>query len=362
MNQLENYLVNGVENIVRDAVRASLSNPRASAFMASFAVSDKKSASLRLKSEKNGVHIPPFLIASIASACNLHCAGCYARGSGSCGDTESHSSLSDSQWSRIFREAQDIGVSFILLAGGEPLMRRDVLERAAEFKKILFPVFTNGTMLEGKYIELFDKNRNLLPVLSIEGGEERTDHRRGKGVYASLCSVMDSLRNHGIFYGASITVTTENIGEIMSDQFIGGLYEKGCQVVIFVEYVPIAPGSAGLAPAEYERLFMSKRLEELRADFSQMLFISFPGDELASGGCLASGRGFFHISPSGQAEPCPFSPYSDTDVRDKTLIQALSSPLFKSLREGACLEGSHSGGCVLFEKEDEVKKIVGGMG
>ena len=223
MNQLENYLVNGVENIVRDAVRASLSNPRESAFMASFAVSDKKSASLRLKSEKNGVHIPPFLIASIASACNLHCAGCYARGSGSCGDTESHSSLSDSQWSRIFREAQDIGVSFILLAGGEPLMRRDVLERAAEFKKILFPVFTNGTMLEGKYIELFDKNRNLLPVLSIEGGEERTDHRRGKGVYASLCSVMDSLRNHGIFYGASITVTTENIGEIMSDQFIGGL-------------------------------------------------------------------------------------------------------------------------------------------
>ena len=147
MNQLENYLVNGVENIVRDAVRASLSNPRESAFMTSFAVSAKKSASLRLKSEKNGVHIPPFLIASIASTCNLHCAGCYARGSGSCGDTKSQSSLSDSQWSRIFREAQDIGVSFILLAGGEPLMRRDVLERAAELKKILFPVFSTRSML-----------------------------------------------------------------------------------------------------------------------------------------------------------------------------------------------------------------------
>ena len=361
MDQLENYLVNGVENIVMLALRASLSNPRESAFMASFAASAKKSASLRLKSEKNGVHIPPFLIASIASSCNLHCAGCYARGNSSCGDTESRGSLSAGQWGRIFSEAQDIGVSFILLAGGEPLTRRDVLERAAEVKKILVPVFTNGTMLKGEYIGLFDKNRNLLPVLSIEGGEERTDLRRGNGVYACLCSVMDSLLNHGIFYGASITVTTGNIGEITSNQFIAGLYKKGCRAVIFVEYVPIAPGSAGLAPSEYERKFMSERLDGLRAEFSQMLFISFPGDELASGGCLASGRGFFHISPGGQAEPCPFSPYSDTDVRDKTLIQALSSPLFKRLREGACLEGSHSGGCVLFEKEDEVKGIVGGM-
>jgi MoaA/NifB/PqqE/SkfB family radical SAM enzyme len=70
-----------------------------------------------------------------------------------------------------------------------------------------------------------------------------------------------------------------------------------------------------------------------------------------------AGRGFFHINPYGKAEPCPFSPYSDTDLRTTSIRQALKSPLFQKLKDSNMLFKEHDGGCVLFEQEDEVKKI-----
>ena len=74
--------------------------------------------------------------------------------------------------------------------------------------------------------------------------------------------------------------------------------------------------------------------------------------------CLAAGRGFFHISTVGGAEPCPFSPFSDTNLKDCSLLDALQSPLFKRLGEAKMLLGEHEGGCILFEKEEEVKKLL----
>ena len=89
-----------------------------------------------------------------------------------------------------------------------------------------------------------------------------------------------------------------------------------------------------------------------------MVFISFPGDEKTSGGCLAAGRGFFHINSHGGAEPCPFSPYSDMNVRDTSVREALNSKLFqKLLRENVLME-EHEGGCVLFERREQVEALL----
>ena len=96
----------------------------------------------------------------------------------------------------------------------------------------------------------------------------------------------------------------------------------------------------------------------MRENYPDMVFVSFPGDEESAGGCLAAGRGFFHINSHGGAEPCPFSPYSDINVRDTSLKEALRSPLFVSLRDQNILTGEHSGGCVLFEKRAEVEAIM----
>ncbi len=357
---LEHYLSDGVENIVKNAMRSSLSNPKESIFLAKYALAAKNARTLRHIAEKRGEHIPPFLIASIANTCNLHCAGCYARANHSCQEHADDNQLKDKDWMRIFKEAEELGISFILLAGGEPLIRREIIAGAGDIHNIIFPVFTNGTLLSEDYISLFDQKRNLVPILSIEGDEKTTDLRRGAGVYQRVEETMKRLKTRKILYGTSITVTKENILEVTSQSFLEHLYESGCKVVIYVEYVPVTEESKTLAPEEQEREILKEALVKLRTGLKDMLFISFPGDEKAYGGCLAAGRGFFHINPQGGAEPCPFSPFSDMNLCNSSLKEALNSPLFRKLGEQNIMVGEHVGGCVLFEQKELVKAILVG--
>ncbi len=355
---LQEYLTEGVEKIVGDALKAALSNPKETAFLLKFAAAAKAASKRRIAAEKSGQHIPSFLIASITSSCNLHCAGCYSRCNSATVDSEPVRQLSADEWLRIFNEADELGISFVILAGGEPTLRRDVIEAAGTKNNMMFPIFTNGTFISGKYFELFDRCRNLIPIMSIEGSRENTDSRRGDGIYDRLINNMDELRRRGLVFGASVTVTSENIGDITSDEFLCDLEKRGCKAVIFVEYVPVTEESRHLAPGDKEREQLDRAIQRLREDNSSMMYVSFPGDEKSSGGCFAAGRGFFHINSHGGAEPCPFSPYSDINVKDTSLSKAINSPLFVALRNGDILLDDHEGGCVLYEKRGLVEALI----
>ena len=265
---LAEYMTDGVERIVKEAVRATLTDPRESAFMARFTLSSREASRRRAKAEADGENIPPFLIASITSSCNL------------------------------------------------------------------------------------------LPILSIEGRLEKTDERRGMGVYTRVKEAMERIQNNHLIFGTSVTATTANLQEVTGKEFIDELRDSGCKAVIYVEFVPVTEESKDLAPGDAEREYMQNRLAGIREEYPDMVFISFPGDEKSSGGCLAAGRGFFHINSHGGAEPCPFSPYSDINVKNTSLRQALRSPLFTALRENNILMEEHSGGCVLFERKESVEALL----
>ena len=335
---LQEYLSNGAEAIVKDAIRASIKNPKESLFLAKFAKHTKKASKIRQKYSEKGQNIPVFLISSITSSCNLHCTGCYSRANNACSDDAPLNQLSAEEWEDIFSQAKDIGISFIVLAGGEPMIRLELLNE--------------------DYLKLFDENRNLVPIFSIEGDEEITDSRRGEGVYNTLLNSMDLMKRNNIIFGASLTFTKGNLSDLLSREYIDRLHDFGCKVVFFIEYVPVNEDTIDLAPTDVERDLLLKELDGLRKDYEDMLFLSFPGDEKTSGGCLAAGRGFFHINSHGGAEPCPASPYSDINVRDTSLMEALNSKFFRSLRDGGILLDDHEGGCVLFEHKEEVEEML----
>ena len=231
--------------------------------------------------EDNGEHIPSFLIASITSQCNLHCAGCYSRCNHATIDSEPVKQLTVKEWAKVFDEADELGISFILLAGGEPMLRRDVMEAAGKKQNILFPIFTNGTFMDEKYFELFDRCRNLVPIMSIEGEKETTDTRRGIGIYDKLIANMNELQCRGLIFGASVTVTTQNIKEVCSDEFLQKLSDKGCKAVIFVEYVPVTDDSMELAPGDEERQYLENEIERLRKEHNEITLISMYGTPLS---------------------------------------------------------------------------------
>ena len=357
---IQAYMTKGVEDVVKDALKATLKNPRESAFLLKFAAASKVASSKRREAEDAGEHIPAFLIASITSQCNLHCAGCYSRCNNATVDTAPVQQLTSEEWLRIFDEADELGISFILLAGGEPLLRRDIIESAGKKPNILFPVFTNGTFIDKRYFELFDRCRNLIPILSIEGEKEITDARRGRGVYDRLIANMNEFSHRNLIFGASVTVTTQNLHEVSSEVFLKNLSDRGCKVVIFVEFVPVTEDSKELAPGDAEREYLQEEIARLREEHPEMVYISFPGDEKSSGGCVAAGRGFFHINSHGGAEPCPFSPYSDVNIKDTSLREAMHSPLFTALRNADLLMDDHDGGCVLYEKRAQVEALLAG--
>lgn len=356
--KLQEYLTKAMEKLVADVLKATLKNPRETKFLLKCGENIKVMQERRQSYAQKGKHIPGFLILSITNSCNLFCSGCYARANGLCNDDEEADILTDAQWSDIFRQGAELGIGIMLLAGGEPLLRPGVIKAASNLDEVVFPIFTNGTLIDQSYLSLFDKNRNLVPIISLEGGAQRTDERRGPGVTQKLLTTAAQLRGKKILFGVSLTVTRENFAEVTSADFMAKLRQQGCRAVLFIEYVAISQGTASQELTVEERQGLRGRQEELRRQFPAMVFISFPGDEEQMGGCLAAGRGFCHINPQGQVEACPFSPYGDRNLKQVSLLAALESPFFARLRQEHLVGGEHSGGCALFQAEAAVKKCL----
>ena len=353
---LADYMAEATERLIGRVRHLALHDPAEMRFLMRFAMAEKKAARTRHEHEDAGRHIPGFLIASITSSCNLHCRGCYARAEGICGRSE-RSELTADEWCGIFEQASDLGISFCILAGGEPLMRSDLLRSAASNRGMVFPVFTNGTMLDGEFSDMFADNRNLIPVFSLEGMQGSTDARRGLGTFSKVMSSMREADRRHLFFGASVTVTAANLKEVTDHAFQDMLAAAGCGIVFFIEYVPTG-GGADMALGKEGRDMLAARVQDCRYRYPDTVFMSFPSDEVRFGGCIGAGRGFFHINPYGDAEACPASPYSDMNLRDYRLVEVLSSPLFKQIRSAGLLHGEAIGGCILHEREHEVRTLV----
>jgi len=170
---------------------------------------------------------------------------------------------------------------------------------------------------------------------------------------------MNRLSERGVLFAASVTVTTENLNLVVTDSFISQLRAGGCGAVFFVEYVPAEKGTENLVLSNVQADWLNEQTAVFKANYTDMSIFAFPGDEKYMGGCLAAGRGFFHISPFGSAEACPFSPYSKMNLKDSSILEILESPFFQEIRE-ISKKGtkSHSGGCTLFSYESDVKQLL----
>ncbi|MCK4746758.1 MAG: radical SAM protein [Bacteroidales bacterium] len=330
------------------ACRISRFNPAQCIFWIRTYLRQKKKANTRRKAEAENLVVPPVLIFSATTHCNLRCKGCYAGSR-----TGIPAELTISRIQDLFHEASELGVGVVMIAGGEPLMKPEVLWAAGKHKDMIFPVFTNGMLLNSGSLSYFRHHRNLVPVLSAEGDRNRTDSRRGSGVYARLIQNMEQLHRSRQMYGLSFTLTRENYDEVTQPSLLHSYHDLGCRLFFMVDYVPQSEADMDHCLTREQKELLPARLELLRKRIPA-LFISLPGDEEKFGGCLAAGRGFAHISASGNLEPCPFAPYSDNNLRDKPLKEALRSPFMKTIRESHHLLGEVNGGCTLWENREWV--------
>jgi MoaA/NifB/PqqE/SkfB family radical SAM enzyme len=197
----------------------------------------------------------------------------------------------------------------------------------------------------------------VLPILSIEGFEQATDQRRGTGVYRSLRKAIDRLSEKGLFFGISLTLTRDNFDTLTGDELAESLVKAGCRVFVYVEYTPVEDDTKAMVLTSEQK----SRIDTVRKDLQSRhsaAFVAFPGDETPYRGCLAAGRGFIHIAPDGSLEPCPFAPFSDTNVASMSLKDALKSDFLAKLRDGHERLTESEGGCELWANRDWVRSLL----
>ena len=336
----------------KDAVKTALRNPTQAFHFLRTTRWQMKAARIRSRWEEQGIPVPPILIFSITNQCNLECKGCYQREFHPSAEEE----LSAGELKDITRQAYELGINFFVIAGGEPLIRPEILDITREFQDIIFLVFTNGTLIDDAMIKQFKKQKNVVPLISLEGDADDTNERRGEGTYESVLKIMRQLRKNGTFFGTSIALTRLNFATVTAPEFIQDLAEVGCKFFLFLDYTPTQEGTEDWVLLDEQRMQVMSLIKSFRRQFPA-LFIGVPWDEIDVGGCLSAGRGFVHVNAEGDVEPCPFAPISDKNLKDVTLKEALQSEFLKRLREIPELSKYTGGGCALWKNRERVRAL-----
>jgi len=106
-----------------------------------------------------------------------------------------------------------------------------------------------------------------------------------------------------------------------------------------------------------QRKHMYYRIREMR-ETKPIFTIDFWNDGEYINGCIAGGRHYLHINANGDVEPCAFIHYSNVNIKDVSLIEALKSPLFMEYRKNQPFNENHLRPCPLLDNPDKLKAMV----
>lgn len=275
-----------------------------------------------------GFDIPTLMVVSPTQRCPLKCYGCYSAEHSKAED------LSFEAFDRLVTQAKEMGIYFFVITGGEPYIYPHMFDIFEKHSDVYFQTYTSGaTFTSSDHVERLARLGNVLPCISLEGFEEETDRRRGKGHFNKILKAMAKLKAFGVPFGFSATATKENNERLLSDEFIDFYIEKGCSVGYYFQYMPIGREPVfELVPTPQQRMYRYDRVLELRRN-KPIVLADFWCDGPLVGGCLAGGRRYLHINNLGHAEPCVFAQAYDMSIYDHSLLEILrDSKLFGAIR------------------------------
>ena len=311
---------------------------------------------IRKMREVHHCNIPWLILFDPTSACNMHCQGCWS------GTYGHKANLSFDDMDKIITEGKELGVYLYMMTGGEPLVRKaDILRLAEKHNDVELSIYTNSTLIDEDFCKEVVRLGNITFQLSIEGTPETNDARRGDGHYAAVMKAMDLLKKYGIIFGTSICYTRANIEAVTSDEFLRMISEKGARFGFYFHYMPVGNNAVlDLMPTMEQREYMIKRIREIRSPQCDIGFfpMDFQNDGEYVGGCIAGGRNYFHINSAGDAEPCVFIHFSNTNIHENSILEILQSPLFMAYHNGQPFNNNHLRPCPMLENPEFLQKMV----
>lgn len=298
-------------------------------------------------------NIPMTMLIDPTSACNLKCTGCWAAEYGN------KLNMSYETLDSIIRQGKELSIHFYLYSGGEPLVRKaDILSLCEAHPDCQFAAFTNGTLIDREFVQEILRLKNFIPIISVEGFEADTDFRRGKGTFSMVKKATRLLKAYRLPFGLSCCYTNKNVEVIGSEEYFEQMIEWGAKFCWFFTYMPIGKDAVPelMATAE-QRAYMYQQIRKFR-ETKPLFTLDFWNDGEYAEGCIAGGRRYLHINANGDIEPCAFIHYSDSNIHEKTILEALQSPLFMAYHNGQPFNSNHLRPCPLLDNPNALVKMI----
>jgi AdoMet-dependent heme synthase len=332
----------------------------------------------------------PYVVSwNLTYRCNLACEHCYldAGGTPQVG-TENFADRSELGTEECFRVIDEIAAfapeCITILTGGEPLLRRDILEivrRAAE-RQLWVVVGTNGVSITENVAKRLAEAGARGLSLSLDALDpDRHDHfRKVRGAWRNTVQGAEILNRTGLPFIVQTTVGSHNLGEL---EAIADFAHDRMAAKVWNLYflVPTGRGQfvSDITPAQYDEVLAS--LYRIQRKYDRRMLVNAKcaphyiktvlenggtqADPIrtevspirtysgGAGGCPA-GTHYMGIRPNGDVTPCPYLPVFAGTLRSSSLADLwTSSGLFADIRRrtslggrcGECEMNGHCGGC-----------------
>ena len=149
----------------------------------------------------------------LTARCNFSCPMCYVHMTPEQVKASGRQELTAKQWLDIARAARDKGMLFVLLTGGEPLVRKDFFEIYDGMREmgLLISINSNGSMLKGEILERFLKTPPFRFNISLYGGSNETYRNMcGLPAYDQVKENIRRLRQAGVEVSLNLSITPYN--------------------------------------------------------------------------------------------------------------------------------------------------------
>ena len=154
---------------------------------------------------------PLTAIWEITMGCNMRCGHC-----GSSCEERLPDELTTDEALSLIDQIADLGLRWITLSGGEPLIREDLPQLVQKLvsRSVAVNIITNGWLIDSKMAQLLKTSGVSTVAISIDGNEEIHDSIRKKGSFSRICEAAAHLKSAGVTIGAVTTISNNNINAL----------------------------------------------------------------------------------------------------------------------------------------------------
>ncbi|AGY76511.1 radical SAM protein [Clostridium autoethanogenum] len=301
--------------------------------------------------QDTGIKTPFTILMSPSMRCNLRCTGCYAS------SYSKEDDIPKEEVDRIIGEARKLGIYYFIILGGEPFINDYMLDIYKKYNDCIFTPFSNGTLFDEKLADKIKQLGNVIPMFSVEGFEEETDKRRGKGIFKKVMHAMDLLKERGVLFGVSTATSRYNIDTVTSSEFIDMLVEKGAKMGWYFLFMPVGKEpDVNVMLTPEQRIRLGEKIREIR-NTKPYFTIDFFNDAPYVGGCIA-GKYYCHINSKEEVEPCIFAHFAVDNLKGKKLVDVFKSDFFKELRNRQPYNKNLLLPCMMIDNTNEIREIA----